>query len=595
MANNLKVQRKSDDEEGGDLTLSKLSHPFNEYAHNTYEELLEERIILLNGDLSESLIEKAVVPIMKMAQEKGPIQVWINSFGGSITDSQAVVDVLTTVDNAVITMVFGKAMSAGFDVFISGDYRIMYPNSLLMCHVPNDLVFCANGLKEIQHLKIGDVVEHGNKTSKVLAVRSRQYNGLLYELKIEKLPPLLLTPDHPVLVRRGISKVRGKTDKRTKHLISEKQEFVPIKDIHKWDYVCFPKYKFEEKQIWKMEITSTHAGLNKIPMQYQITEEFAELLGWYLAEGSTAGEFGIQFSLGGDEKIEATRLCYLLENIFGIPTHYNERKNRNVIEIGVNSKILAYNFKKVFGKNAKEKWIPDFIMKSPKKIIKSFLLAYIKGDGSIKNFNKSGIALGTVSKQLSYQLFQALSKLNILPSWKKQIRKDRLIKGSKYVAKGGILYYVNIYGVDINKLYPKSMKECLNKWRVFEDDNGFWVPVRNIKIVPYNGLVYNIETESHYYTAPVVVHNCHSGSANLGLQTLPALNIEADLHREYFHRWAKFYATRTNISEKEWLTILNTGNNKYFFAEEAIQKGLAHLVVAQGKKSTIDNIKKLRW
>ena len=130
---NKKALEKRDNEEE-DLTPPQLAHPFDEYAHSTYEELLEERIILLNGDIRENIIEKAVMPLMQMAQDKGPIQMYINSYGGSIQDSQAVVDVMTTIDNPIITMSFGKAMSAAFDIYLAGDYRIAYPNSLFMTH-----------------------------------------------------------------------------------------------------------------------------------------------------------------------------------------------------------------------------------------------------------------------------------------------------------------------------------------------------------------------------------------------------------------------------------------------------------------------------
>jgi ATP-dependent Clp protease protease subunit len=114
------------------------ANPFAELVYETYQELKEERIILINGDLTESIIEKAVVPLMQMGQEKDPIQLWINSFGGTITDSQAVCDVIRGLDNPIIAMVFGKAMSAAFDILCASDYRIAYPNSLMMCHAGSE-------------------------------------------------------------------------------------------------------------------------------------------------------------------------------------------------------------------------------------------------------------------------------------------------------------------------------------------------------------------------------------------------------------------------------------------------------------------------
>lgn len=125
---------KSQDNDEEVSPASPNANPFSELAFNTYKELLEDRIILINGDLKEDLIEKATIPLMQMAQEKGPIQIYINSYGGSINDSQAVVDVMQTVDNPIITMAFGKAMSAGFDIFLAGTYRISYPNTVFMCH-----------------------------------------------------------------------------------------------------------------------------------------------------------------------------------------------------------------------------------------------------------------------------------------------------------------------------------------------------------------------------------------------------------------------------------------------------------------------------
>jgi|SRR5579864_1240573 len=134
MAQNKTDLEKRADEGEENATPPSPSHPFDEYAHSTYEELLEERIILLNGDIRENVIEKAAIPLMKLAQEKGPIQIYVNSYGGSINDSQAVVDIISTIDNPVITMAFGKAMSAAFDIFVAGDYRISYPNTVFMCH-----------------------------------------------------------------------------------------------------------------------------------------------------------------------------------------------------------------------------------------------------------------------------------------------------------------------------------------------------------------------------------------------------------------------------------------------------------------------------
>lgn len=117
--------------------------PFNELFYDNYKNLLRDRIILLNGPIKEDVVEKAVIPLIRFAEKhpRTPIQLWINSFGGSTEDGQAVVDVIQTLKTPIVTVAFGKAMRAAFDIFLAGDMRIVYPNSVLMCHSGSTSIF----------------------------------------------------------------------------------------------------------------------------------------------------------------------------------------------------------------------------------------------------------------------------------------------------------------------------------------------------------------------------------------------------------------------------------------------------------------------
>lgn len=86
---------------------------------------------------------------------------------------------------------------------------------------------------------------------------------------------------------------------------------------------------------------------------------------------------------------------------------------------------------------------------------------------------------------------------------------------------------------------------------------------------------------------PNTILMAHSGSAALASQTLSAIKVEGKLLEVYFQRWASFYASRTKISEKEWLSLLSSGLNRYFFPEEAIETGIAHEIVSLPKKITM--------
>jgi ATP-dependent Clp protease, protease subunit len=109
--------------------------PWDEFAFESYQQLLKDRTILLNADITDNVIERVVLPLNALSQKsKKPIKLLLHSSGGSIEAGQAVVDAIITCPAPVTTIVFGKAMSASFDIFLAGSKRIMYPNSLIMMH-----------------------------------------------------------------------------------------------------------------------------------------------------------------------------------------------------------------------------------------------------------------------------------------------------------------------------------------------------------------------------------------------------------------------------------------------------------------------------
>src|ERR1035437_4724832 len=109
--------------------------PYTQFEIESYKALLRDRVILYNDDINKSVIERIVLPLTTMAQKSvKPIKLLINSPGGSVEDGQMVVDAILTSRAPVITIALGQAMSAAFDIFLAGDKRIMYPNSILMMH-----------------------------------------------------------------------------------------------------------------------------------------------------------------------------------------------------------------------------------------------------------------------------------------------------------------------------------------------------------------------------------------------------------------------------------------------------------------------------
>lgn len=110
--------------------------PFNQFKLEQYTDLLKQRIILLNTDIDEDIVETLIVQIIKMDDKrKQPIRILINSYGGEVYEMGFAIDTILACKSPVITVAGGKCMSAAFDIFLAGDRRLVMPNSVLLCHV----------------------------------------------------------------------------------------------------------------------------------------------------------------------------------------------------------------------------------------------------------------------------------------------------------------------------------------------------------------------------------------------------------------------------------------------------------------------------
>ena len=81
--------------------------------------------------------------------ERKPIQLFINSFGGSVYDGLALVDIIKYSKTPVHTICIGSAMSMGLWIWLSGHRRIIGKHGTLMFHdVSNWIVDKTAGIKQ---------------------------------------------------------------------------------------------------------------------------------------------------------------------------------------------------------------------------------------------------------------------------------------------------------------------------------------------------------------------------------------------------------------------------------------------------------------
>ncbi|MBQ3235885.1 MAG: ATP-dependent Clp endopeptidase proteolytic subunit ClpP [Clostridia bacterium] len=111
-----------------------------ERSYDIYSRLLEERIIMLSGEIDDATANTIVAQLIYL-EGKDPdkdICLYINSPGGSVTAGLAIYDTMNYVKCDVSTICIGMAASMGAFLLSSGKKgkRYSLPNSEIMIHQP---------------------------------------------------------------------------------------------------------------------------------------------------------------------------------------------------------------------------------------------------------------------------------------------------------------------------------------------------------------------------------------------------------------------------------------------------------------------------
>lgn len=113
---------------------------FGERAYDIYSRLLKENIIFLGGPIDDHVANIVIAQLLFLQSEdpKKDINLYINSPGGSVTATLAIVDTMNHIKNDVATLCVGIAASGGALVLSAGEKgkRFALPNSEVMIHQP---------------------------------------------------------------------------------------------------------------------------------------------------------------------------------------------------------------------------------------------------------------------------------------------------------------------------------------------------------------------------------------------------------------------------------------------------------------------------
>lgn len=200
-----------------------------------------------------------------------------------------------------------------------------YVSYLEGCHPAGEQVCTPDGWVNIESLKPGDqVYDHEGNPQRVRAVMVRHYKGDMITVRpVSPYNAFRLTTEHPVLVvkRRDVAVKRQRRgdwlpEVDSKKLKQAQPQWLKADELEVGDFLLVPKL---------------HA-----PTQQTLSDSEVELLGYYLAEGSTYlnsanGQYTNQLSFGLHERPLAERAKALVETVTGRKAYLTEQRDRHAL------------------------------------------------------------------------------------------------------------------------------------------------------------------------------------------------------------------------------------------------------------------------
>ena len=371
-----------------------------------------------------------------------------------------------------------------------------------------------------------------------------------------KDPPLglyiggCLTPGEKVCTQRGLVNVEDVTldDK----LLNKDCNFVQIENLQRYEKKDEPIFKVKpygsfrtttftgEHPIWVYDKGFVKAKDLKeedwleIPNRYinndyvDIDEKLSKLYyfyGLWLGDGfcnKNGNSYDIYLSIGKDEEDLAQFYDSLILELFDrkcIHVHKDKEYTRRFT-----NKDLFLKLKSMFGTNAYNKRIPEFIKQLPNVYKRSFIQGYLDSDGSVFYDNgKIRVNFTSVNLQLLEDVQDMLFGMKIANSivihQKECVNRQSIHSEQSYrinISRADQYQLQNIPVFESRKikLLKQAKTPSTSKMKIkFIDDkdagNKVLLKVEKIEESSYTGIVYNFECETHTFMCRnILTHNC---------------------------------------------------------------------------------------
>jgi len=474
------------------------------------------------------------------------------------------------------------------------------------CMTKENIIDTQSGFKNADEITTTDfVLGNDGKYHKVLDNYKREYSGEFVTIKAQGLPEITCTKEHPFLVKTeyGTEWIEAGELSENNMLISQTPidthdiEWIEVYDrsskefywktmyneaiklyaegLLPWqiaDVLHIKRYGKRQPMIRKWVVGKVLPKCYNIPDKIKVDNDFLELAGWFLAEGCVIKGSVIDFTLSILETEYADRISQLMYNIFGLSS--SKVQQDNAIHIRFFSKVVSAFFTRHFGKGARYKKIPQWIMRLPQEKQSCLLDSFNKGDGYQSN---KQLGFVTASRNLAWQLRTLLMRQGAYSS-------ISFVKGKEHEFKGRIIKSNGFWTLTIkaqeylDKLSFNTIHKLQGRGGLVQlMESQFLVPIQKITKKLRTDTVYNIHVaDVHCFTANgVITHNSYQIPAHpMWFNRDEIVYIQEHSRSMSCYGYARTQSILDIVKSLHYSTLYN----KRFFEETPIPDGALSLL-----------------
>jgi DNA gyrase/topoisomerase IV subunit B/transcriptional regulator with XRE-family HTH domain len=225
------------------------------------------------------------------------------------------------------------------------------------------------------------------------------------------------------------------------------KDYMPLSQINEDDL------EFIEDDVL---LCPAHYKCKGISRFVNINNNFAKLMGFWIAEGSCSLRNGIRFAIGNYNESYAKEFNEAILDIFGISAKMTPFL-RNCAELKLVNRVASLFWRCLFGFNeysSETKKIPDIIFNISREKQLEFLRGYFLGDGTL---SKNSVFFTTTSKDLANQILYLLQSHMIVAGL--SVRKPGI---NKKIKSKNIVYTINVSSKQDIKLLKRVWESHRN-------------------------------------------------------------------------------------------------------------------------------------